>query len=47
MRLMIDGYRSIGHQFAKIDPLDLPQNKNLPGRLPDSYLSATDFGYRK
>jgi 2-oxoglutarate dehydrogenase E1 component len=25
----------------------LPLNKNLPGRLPDSYLSATEFGYRK
>ena len=34
MRLMIDTYRTIGHQFAKIDPLDLPQNKDLHGRLP-------------
>lgn len=34
MRLMIDTYRTIGHQFAKIDPLELPQNKVLHGRLP-------------
>jgi len=41
MRLMIDTYRTIGHQFAKIDPLDLPQNKDLHGRLPENSLSAT------
>jgi 2-oxoglutarate dehydrogenase complex dehydrogenase (E1) component-like enzyme len=34
MRLMIDTYRTIGHQFAKIDPLELPQNKDVHGRLP-------------
>jgi 2-oxoglutarate dehydrogenase complex dehydrogenase (E1) component-like enzyme len=47
MRLMIDTYRTIGHQFAKIDPLDLPQNKDLHGRLPEDSLSATNFGYKK
>jgi 2-oxoglutarate dehydrogenase complex dehydrogenase (E1) component-like enzyme len=30
---MIETYRSIGHQFAKIDPLDLPTNKNLFGKI--------------
>lgn len=47
MRLMIDTYRSIGHQFAKLDPLELPQNKQLHGRLPDHSLDATEFGYKK
>jgi 2-oxoglutarate dehydrogenase E1 component len=47
MRLMIDTYRTIGHQFAKIDPLDLGQNKDLHGRLPEDSLAATQFGYRK
>ncbi len=32
---MIDTYRSIGHQFGKIDPLDLNKNKKLHGRLPE------------
>ena len=36
MRLMIDNYRSYGHQFAKVDPLDLPQyRKLLHGRIPE------------
>jgi len=30
---MIEAYRSIGHQFAKTDPLDLAPNKSLYGRL--------------
>lgn len=47
MRLMIDAYRTIGHQFAKIDPLELPQNKLLHGRLPEDSLTAEQFGYRK
>jgi 2-oxoglutarate dehydrogenase complex dehydrogenase (E1) component-like enzyme len=47
MRLMIETYRSIGHQFAKIDPLDLPQNKNLFGRLPDDVLKASAFGFEE
>lgn len=47
MRLMIDTYRSIGHQFAKLDPLELPQNKQLHGRLPAHSLEATEFGYKR
>lgn len=47
MRLMIDTYRSVGHQFAKIDPLYLPQNKNLHGRLPDDVLKASAFGFEE
>lgn len=47
MRLMIETYRSIGHQFAKIDPLYLPQNKNLYGRLPDDALKASSFGFEE
>jgi len=40
MRLMIDSYRSVGHQFAKVDPLNLSSNKNVYGRLDESVLSA-------
>jgi 2-oxoglutarate dehydrogenase E1 component len=46
MRLMIDTYRSIGHQFARIDPLELPRNKDLHGRLNEELLSAASFGYK-
>jgi 2-oxoglutarate dehydrogenase complex dehydrogenase (E1) component-like enzyme len=45
MRLMIEGYRSFGHQFAKIDPLYLPQNKNLHGKLHEDSIKATSFGF--
>ena len=45
MRLMIDSYRAIGHRFAKLDPLDLPQNKKLNSLLPDDVLDASSFGY--
>ena len=47
MRLMIDSYRSIGHQFAKVDPLYLPQNKNLYGRLPEESIQPEAFGFEK
>lgn len=43
--MMIDAYRNIGHQFAKTDPLDLPQNKNRVGRLPDDALNLDKFGF--
>lgn len=47
MRLMIDSYRSYGHQFAKVDPLDLPLNKNkLHGRISEQQLSTSAFGYQ-
>ena len=42
---MIEGYRSFGHQFAKIDPLYLPQNKNLHGKLHEDSLKASSFGF--
>ena len=43
---MIDAYRSYGHQFAKVDPLDLLQNKNLlHGRIPESQIATSAFGY--
>lgn len=42
---MIDGYRSFGHQFAKIDPLDLPLNKNLHGRLNENTIKTLTFGF--
>lgn len=45
MRIMIEGYRSFGHQFAKIDPLYLPQNKNLHGKLHDDSIKSTSFGF--
>ena len=39
MRMMIDRYRSLGHQFAKVDPLQLDSSKNLPGRLDKKILN--------
>jgi 2-oxoglutarate dehydrogenase complex dehydrogenase (E1) component-like enzyme len=45
VRLMIDGYRSCGHQFAKTDPLDLPLNKNLNGRLNENTIKTLTFGF--
>ena len=34
MRMMIDNFRTVGHHFAKIDPLSLNQNQNIFGRVP-------------
>ena len=45
--MMIDTYRAIGHNFAKIDPLYLPQNKDLFGRPAENSLEASQFGYQK
>jgi 2-oxoglutarate dehydrogenase complex dehydrogenase (E1) component-like enzyme len=42
---MIDGYRSIGHQFAKVDPLQLAKNKNRFERLADANIAPSAFGY--
>lgn len=47
MRMMIDAYRNLGHQFAKIDPLDLPLNKIRVGRLPDDTLDISKFGFSR
>ena len=47
MRMMIDAYRSLGHHFAKTDPLYFPQNKDLFGKLPPNSLAASSFGYQE
>lgn len=47
MRMMIEGYRSLGHHFAKLDPLYLPQNKDLFGKLDPKCLAASSFGYQE
>ena len=44
--MMLDYYRAIGHNFAKIDPLYLPQNKDLFGRPAENSLEASQFGYQ-
>jgi len=44
---MIDSFRALGHQLAKIDPLELPRNKNLHGSLSEDSLVAANFGYKK
>ncbi len=45
MRIMIDTDRSIGHQISKTDPLYLPSNKNVFGKLDAEELQAEAFGY--
>jgi 2-oxoglutarate dehydrogenase complex dehydrogenase (E1) component-like enzyme len=47
MRLMIDSFRALGHQLAKIDPLDLPKDKNMHGSISEDSLIAANFGYKK
>ena len=45
MRMMIDAYRNLGHQFAKVDPLNLPLNSNRVGRLEADTLHISQFGF--
>lgn len=42
LRMLIDRYRSIGHQHAKIDPLNLPKN-NFVGSVDNSVLDLSAF----
>lgn len=42
LRMLIDRYRSIGHQHAKIDPLNLPKN-NFVGSVDSSVLDLSAF----
>jgi 2-oxoglutarate dehydrogenase complex dehydrogenase (E1) component-like enzyme len=44
---MIDTFRSIGHHFAKMDPLYLEQNMDAFGRLPQEAISPAEFGYKE
>jgi 2-oxoglutarate dehydrogenase complex dehydrogenase (E1) component-like enzyme len=47
MRLMIDSFRALGHQLAKIDPLELPTHKSMHGSISPYSLKAENFGYTK
>ncbi len=38
VRMMIDRYRAVGHQFAKTDPLDINYHEKMPGKLNISSL---------
>jgi 2-oxoglutarate dehydrogenase complex dehydrogenase (E1) component-like enzyme len=40
----LDRYRSIGHQHAKIDPLNLPKN-NFVGSVDSSVLDLSAFEF--
>lgn len=40
MRMMIDSYRTLGHHFAKLDPLYLSQNHDVFGEIPANSLEA-------
>ena len=44
LRMLIERYRSIGHQFAKVDPLNLP-NQNLIGAVDPSKISLDAFEF--
>ena len=39
--MMIDAYRSVGHHFAKIDPLYLPQHQNVHGKVSQHDISLS------
>jgi 2-oxoglutarate dehydrogenase complex dehydrogenase (E1) component-like enzyme len=44
--MMIDTYRSIGHHFAKLDPLYFPQNKDLFGKISPESIAPSSFGFQ-
>jgi 2-oxoglutarate dehydrogenase complex dehydrogenase (E1) component-like enzyme len=44
LRMLIERYRSIGHQFAKIDPLNLPE-QNFVGSVDQSVLNLSAFEF--
>lgn len=44
LRMLIERYRSIGHQFAKVDPLGLPRN-NFVGSVDESVLDLSAFEF--
>lgn len=44
LRMLIERYRSIGHQFAKVDPLNLPRG-NFIGAVDPSKLSLEAFEF--
>jgi 2-oxoglutarate dehydrogenase complex dehydrogenase (E1) component-like enzyme len=44
--MMIDRYRAVGHQFAKLDPLDMHNERKLHGRLDPSILNLSEFGFK-
>lgn len=44
LRMMIERYRNISHQFAKIDPLNLPEN-DFVGSVDSSVLSLDAFEF--
>jgi 2-oxoglutarate dehydrogenase complex dehydrogenase (E1) component-like enzyme len=39
VRMMIDRYRAVGHQFAKTDPLNMSWHDKFPGALDSSSLN--------
>jgi 2-oxoglutarate dehydrogenase complex dehydrogenase (E1) component-like enzyme len=48
VRMMIDRYRAVAHQFAKTDPLEIYQEHvKLPGKLEPSALDIEQFGFTK
>jgi len=45
--MMIDAYRTIGHHFAKLDPLYFPKNQDLFGKIDPEQIAPSAFGFQE
>ena len=44
VRMMIERYRAVGHQFAKVDPLNIPRN-HFVGAVDPKHIEPKAFGF--